>query len=61
MSYSHSFLRYFAVTLVLMVLKDGLVLIGISAFTFDLILGIMIVVAMVINIRLQQLRRAGQA
>jgi simple sugar transport system permease protein len=48
-------------TLVLMVLKDGLVLVGVSAFTFDLILGIMIVVAMVINIRLQQLRRAGQA
>jgi simple sugar transport system permease protein len=48
-------------TLVLMILRDGLTLVGISAFTFDLILGIMIVVAMIINIRLQQLRRAGQA
>jgi simple sugar transport system permease protein len=47
-------------TLVLMVLKDGLTLVGISAFTFDIILGIMIVAAMIINIRLQQLRRAGQ-
>jgi simple sugar transport system permease protein len=48
-------------TLVLMVLKDGLTLVGVSAFTFDTILGVMIVVAMIINIRLQQLRRAGQA
>ncbi len=48
-------------TLVLMILKDGLTLIGVSAFTFNIILGIMIVVAMIINVRLQQLRRAGQA
>lgn len=48
-------------TLVLMVLKDGLTLVGVSAFAFDIILGVMIVVAMIINIRLQQLRRAGQA
>ncbi len=48
-------------TLVLMILKDGLTLVGVSAFAFDIILGVMIVVAMIVNIRLQQLRRAGRA
>lgn len=47
-------------TLVLQILKDGLTLVGVSAFTFDLILGIAIVVAMIINVRLQILRKAGR-
>jgi simple sugar transport system permease protein len=47
-------------TLVLSILKDGLNIIGVSADTYDMILGIAITVAMIINIRLQILRRAGR-
>jgi simple sugar transport system permease protein len=43
--------------LVLAVLQDGLTLLGISAFTYNIILGAAILVAMIINIRLQLLRR----
>ncbi|GLV60298.1 sugar ABC transporter permease [Dictyobacter sp. S3.2.2.5] len=46
-------------TLVLQILKDGLTLVGVSAFTFDIILGVVIVIAMILNIRLQVLRRGG--
>ncbi|GCE21127.1 ABC transporter permease [Dictyobacter kobayashii] len=46
-------------TLVLQILKDGLTLVGVSAFTFDIILGVVIVIAMILNIRLQILRRGG--
>lgn len=48
-------------TLVLQILKDGLTLVGVSAFTFNIILGIAIVVAMILNIRLQVLRKAGRS
>jgi simple sugar transport system permease protein len=47
-------------TLVLSILKDGLTLIGVSAFTFDIILGVAIIFAMILNIRLQILRKAGK-
>lgn len=42
--------------LVLAVLQDGFTLLGISAYTFDMILGIAILGAMILNIRLQLLR-----
>ncbi len=45
--------------IVLSIIKDGFTLLGISAFTFDLILGISILVAMLLNVRLQMLRKAG--
>jgi simple sugar transport system permease protein len=47
-------------TLVLSILKDGLTIIGVSAYTYDMILGIAIAAAMIINVRLQILRRAGR-
>ena len=46
--------------LVISILRDGLTFIGVNAFTFDLILGAAILVAMIVNIRLQILREAGQ-
>jgi simple sugar transport system permease protein len=45
---------------VLGVIRDGFNLIGISAFTFDLILGLAILVAMISNVYLARLRRAGR-
>jgi simple sugar transport system permease protein len=47
-------------TLLVSVLKDGFTLLGVSAFTFDMILGVAILVAMVLNVRLSTLRRGGQ-
>ena len=44
---------------VLGILKNGFTLSGVSAFTFDMILGAAILVTMVINVRLSQLRAAG--
>jgi simple sugar transport system permease protein len=44
---------------VLGILKNGFTLSGVSAFTFDLILGAAILITMVINVRLSQLRAAG--
>lgn len=46
--------------LVLSILNDGFTLLGVSAFTFDLILGIAILIAMILNVRLQKLREAGR-
>jgi simple sugar transport system permease protein len=43
--------------LVLGVLRDGFTLQGISAFTFNVILGIAIIVSMILNMRLARLRR----
>jgi simple sugar transport system permease protein len=48
-------------TIVLSVLKDGFTLLGVSAFTFDMILGGVIVIAMILNIRLQIARSAGRS
>jgi simple sugar transport system permease protein len=44
---------------VLGILKDGFTLSGVSAYTFDMILGIAILVTMLINVRLRRLREAG--
>ena len=46
---------------VLSVLLDGFTLIGINADTFDMILGIAILLAMVLNVFLQRSRRQGTA
>jgi simple sugar transport system permease protein len=45
---------------VLGILKNGFTLSGVSAFTFDMILGAAILITMVINVRLSQLRAAGK-
>lgn len=45
---------------VLGLLRDGFNLIGVSAYTFDLILGLAILVAMTSNVYLARLRRAGR-
>lgn len=44
---------------VLGILKDGFTLSGVSAYTFDMILGGAIIVTMVLNIHLNRLRAAG--
>jgi simple sugar transport system permease protein len=41
-------------------LQDGFNLIGVSAYTFDLILGLAILVAMISNVYLARMRRAGR-
>jgi simple sugar transport system permease protein len=46
--------------LVLAVLRDGFNLIGIDAYTFNLILGLAILIAMISNVYLARRRRAGQ-
>lgn len=46
--------------LVLSILQDGFTLLGISAFTFDIILGGAILIAMILNVRLQLLRKVGR-
>jgi simple sugar transport system permease protein len=47
--------------LVLGILKDGFTLLGVSAYTFDMILGAAILVTMVVNVRLTQWRERGGA
>jgi simple sugar transport system permease protein len=47
--------------IVLSVLLDGFTLVGINADTFDMILGIAILLAMVLNVFLQRSRRRGLA
>jgi len=46
--------------LVLGILKDGFTLSGVSAFTFDMILGGAILVTMAVNVRLTRLRDQGR-
>jgi simple sugar transport system permease protein len=46
--------------LVLGILKDGLSLSGVSAFTFDVILGAAILVTMTVNVWLTRLREQGR-
>lgn len=46
--------------LMLGVLRTGFTMMGVNAFAFDLIIGIAILIAMVANVRLTQLRRAGR-
>ena len=45
---------------VLGILKDGFTLIGVSAYTFFMILGAAILITMLINVRLSHLRAAGR-
>ena len=47
--------------IVLGVLRDGFTLQGINAFTFDMIIGAAILVAMIANIHMARLRRTGRA
>jgi simple sugar transport system permease protein len=42
------------------IIQDGLAMLGVSAFEFNLILGAAILVAMIMNVRLQVLRKAGR-
>ncbi len=46
---------------VLGILKDGFTLSGVSAFTFDMILGAAILLTMLINVHLSRLRAAGRS
>lgn len=46
--------------LVLSILQDGFTLLGVSAFTFDVILGAAILVAMILNVRLRLWRERGR-
>jgi simple sugar transport system permease protein len=41
------------------VLKDGFTILGVNAYTFDMILGIAIVVTMFMNVRLNRIREKG--
>ena len=46
---------------VLGILKDGFTISGVSAYTFDMILGAAIVITMIINVHLNTLRARGRA
>jgi len=46
--------------IVLSLLSDGFTLLGINANTFDIVIGGAILVAMILNVRLQALRKAGK-
>ncbi len=45
---------------VLVILRTGFNIIGVSAFTFDLIIGIAIIVAMIANVQVARLRNLGR-
>lgn len=47
-------------TLVLAILYNGFTILGVSAFAFDTILGAAILIAMIVNVRIQLLREAGR-
>jgi simple sugar transport system permease protein len=47
--------------LVLGVLRDGFTIQGISAFTFDVILGVAIIISMALNVRVARLRRGAMS
>ncbi len=47
-------------TLVLSILNNGFTLLGANAYVYDAILGLAILIAMILNVRLQLLRKAGQ-
>jgi simple sugar transport system permease protein len=46
--------------LALSILNDGFTLLGVSAYTYDIILGIAILIAMILNVRLRIWREAGR-
>ena len=45
----------------LVILRTGFNIIGVSAFTFDLIIGIAIIVSMIVNVQVARLREPGEA
>jgi simple sugar transport system permease protein len=45
---------------VLIILRTGLTIIGVSAFTFDLITGLAILAAMIVNVQVARLRNLGR-
>jgi len=45
---------------VLIILRTGLNILGVSAFTFDLITGLAIIVAMIVNVQVARLRNLGR-
>jgi simple sugar transport system permease protein len=45
---------------VLGLLNDGFTFLGVNALTFDIVIGAAILIAMVLNVRLQRLREAGK-
>jgi simple sugar transport system permease protein len=57
---SGTVLGAFLGVLVIGLLQDGFNILGVSAFELNLILGAAILVAMISNVRLQQLRKAGR-
>lgn len=46
--------------LALSILNDGFTLLGVSAYTYDIILGVAILIAMILNVRLHIWREAGR-
>jgi simple sugar transport system permease protein len=46
--------------LVLIILRTGLNIIGVSAFTFDLIIGLAILLSMIANVQVARLRNLGR-
>jgi simple sugar transport system permease protein len=46
--------------LALSILNDGFTLLGVNAYTYDIILGVAIFIAMILNVRLRMLREAGR-
>jgi simple sugar transport system permease protein len=44
---------------VLSIINDGLNLLGVNANTYFIVLGVAILIAMILNVRLQLLRRGG--
>ncbi len=46
--------------LALSILNDGFTLLGVSAYTYDIILGVAILIAMALNVRLRIWREAGR-
>jgi simple sugar transport system permease protein len=45
---------------VLGLLQDGFTFLGVSAITFNIVIGVAILIAMIMNVRLQVLRKAGR-
>ena len=45
---------------VLIILRTGLNIIGVSAFTFDLIIGLAILASMIVNVQVARLRNLGR-
>ena len=52
--------RRFIGVAVLIILRTGLNIIGVSAFTFDLIIGIAILASMIANVQVARLRNLGR-